>query len=165
MNKFIKYTLLFVLLVLLQVLLLENVKVFGINPICYVYFILAFPTSVSNKLFMPICFLLGLCVDIFLNTYGIQAAACTAVAFFRPFIAKRTIEFDGIDSLDELTFKALRRNNYVVYALSLIFIHHFILFALQIFSLNLIFMVLWKTIFSTIFTFALLMVVQMVKSK
>lgn len=165
MNKFIKYTILFVLLVLVQVLLLNNVKIFGIGAFLYVYFILVFPTSVSNKLFLPICFLLGLSIDVFLNTYGVHAAACTAVAFFRPFIIKRTIQFDGIDSLNELTFKILKRNNYVLYALILILLHHFILFALQAFSVNLILLVLWKTILSTIFTFILLMVVQMVKSK
>lgn len=165
MNKFIKYTILFVLLVLVQVLLLNNVKIFGIGAFLYVYFILVFPTSVSNKLFLPICFLLGLSIDVFLNTYGVHAAACTAVAFFRPFIIKRTIQFDEIDSLNELTFKILKRNNYVLYALILILLHHFILFALQAFSVNLILLVLWKTILSTIFTFILLMVVQMVKSK
>lgn len=165
MNKFIKYTILFVLLVLVQVLLLNNVKIFGIGAFLYVYFILVFPTSVSNKLFLPICFLLGLSIDVFLNTYGVHAAACTAVAFFRSFIIKRTIQFDGIDSLNELTFKILKRNNYVLYALILILLHHFILFALQAFSVNLILLVLWKTILSTIFTFILLMVVQMVKSK
>lgn len=165
MNKFLKYSILFILLVLLQVLLLNNVKIFGIGAFLYVYFILIFPTSVSNKLFMPICFLLGFSIDVFLNTYGIHAAACTAIAFFRPFIIKRTIQFDGIDSLNELTLKNSRGSNYVVYSLILILLHHFILFALQAFSLNLILLVLWETILSTIFTFILLMVVQMVKSK
>ena len=164
MNKFVKYSILFILLVLVQVLLLNNVKIFGIGAFLYVYFILVFPTSVSNKLFMPICFLLGLSVDMFLNTYGVHAAACTATAFFRPFIIKRTVQFEGIDSLDELTFKSLKRN-YVVYSLILILLHHFLLFTLQAFSLNLIWLVLLETIFSTIFTFVLLMVVQMVKSK
>lgn len=164
MNKFVKYSILFILLVLVQVLLLNNVKIFGIGAFLYVYFILVFPTSVPNKLFMPICFLLGLSVDMFLNTYGVNAAACTATAFFRPFIIKRTVQFEGIDSLDELTFKLLKRN-YVVYSLILILLHHFLLFTLQAFSLNLIWLVLLETIFSTIFTFVLLMVVQMLKSK
>lgn len=164
MNKFVKYSILFILLVLVQVLLLNNVKIFGIGAFLYVYFILVFPTSVPNKLFMPICFLLGLSVDMFLNTYGVHAATCTATAFFRPFIIKRTVQFEGIDSLDELTFKSLKRN-YVVYSLILILLHHFLLFTLQAFSLNLIWLVLLETIFSTIFTFVLLMVVQMLKSK
>ena len=74
----------FVLLVLLQVLLLNRISIFGVaTPVIYVYFLLKQPVG-RNPFYLLISgFLLGLSIDIFLNTPGMNAAATTIIAAFR----------------------------------------------------------------------------------
>ena len=65
--------LLFLLLILLQVLLLSRISLFGLaTPVLYGYFLLKLP--MGRNLFFVIfsAFLLGLIIDIFLNTPGME---------------------------------------------------------------------------------------------
>ncbi len=76
--------LLFMLLILLQVMLLNRIVLFGVaTPVLYLYFLLKLPVG-RNRFYVIISgFLLGLIIDIFLNTPGMNAAATTIVAAFR----------------------------------------------------------------------------------
>jgi rod shape-determining protein MreD len=75
---------LFVMLILLQVLLLNRISLFGLaTPVLYGYFLLKLPLG-RNLFFVIIsAFLMGLIIDIFLNTPGMNAAAFTIVAALR----------------------------------------------------------------------------------
>ena len=73
-----------VVLVLFQVLVLESVHIGGYaTPFLYIYFILKFHSSASRNTLMLWAFGLGLLVDLFSNTPGLNAAASTALAFAR----------------------------------------------------------------------------------
>ncbi len=76
--------LLFVMLVLMQVLLLNRIAVFGLAvPILYIYFLIKLPYG-RNRFYVIVSgFLLGIVIDIFLNTPGMNAAATTIVAALR----------------------------------------------------------------------------------
>lgn len=77
-------SLLFVVLVLLQVILLNQISVFGVaTPFLYIYFLLKLP--VGRNVFYVILsgFFMGFIIDIFLNTPGINAAATTLIAALR----------------------------------------------------------------------------------
>lgn len=75
---------LFITLILLQVLLLSRISIYGIaTPVLYLFFLLKLPMG-KNLFYVIISgFLLGLIIDIFLNTPGMNAAATTIVAAFR----------------------------------------------------------------------------------
>lgn len=71
-------------LVLLQVLVLNQMHVGGYaTPFFYIYFILKFNSRVGRNELMLWAFALGLIVDMFGNTPGMNAAAATCLAFFR----------------------------------------------------------------------------------
>lgn len=74
----------FVVLVLLQTLVLNRISVFGVAvPILYIYFLIKLPKN-RNLFYVVISgFLMGLIIDIFLNTPGMNAAATTIVATLR----------------------------------------------------------------------------------
>ena len=74
----------FVGLVLLQVLVLNQMHVAGYaTPFFFIYFILKFNSRVGRNELMLWSFALGLTVDMFGNTPGMNAAAATCLAFFR----------------------------------------------------------------------------------
>ena len=75
----------FVGLILLQVLILNNVHIAGVaTPFLYVYFILKFNSGTSRNELMVWGFCMGLAIDIFSNTPGMNAAATVLLAFLRP---------------------------------------------------------------------------------
>ena len=74
----------FIGLVLLQVLILNQMHINGYaTPFLYIYFILKFHSRVSRNELMVWGFVLGLVVDMFSNTPGMNAAVTTCLAFFR----------------------------------------------------------------------------------
>ena len=74
----------FVGLVLIQVLVLNQLHVGGYaTPFLYIFFILKFNSKIDRNSLMIWSFLLGFTVDVFGNTPGMNAAACTCLAFFR----------------------------------------------------------------------------------
>ena len=70
----------FVGLILLQVLILNNVHIAGVaTPFLYVYFILKFNSGTSRNELMVWGFCMGLAIDIFSNTPGMNAAVRSVV--------------------------------------------------------------------------------------
>lgn len=74
----------FVGLALLQVLVLNQMHIGGYaTPFLYIYFILKFNSRVGRNSLMLWSFALGLTVDVFGNTPGMNAAVATCLAFCR----------------------------------------------------------------------------------
>lgn len=146
----------FIVLVFLQVFLLNNINLAGyINPYVYVLFILLYPSEGNQPLLIFLSFLLGLFVDIFEDSGGVHAAACAFVAYIRPIALKysfgisyeyNSVKLEKAAPIERFTFVA-----------SIILIHHFIMFALEIFSFNHIMLLLKSTLFSGIFTLVLVL--------
>lgn len=151
----------FILLVLLQVLVLNHINFLGyINPYIYILFIILYPVKNNSSLFIFLSFLLGLCVDIFSDSGGVHAAASVTIAFLRPGFLKsvfgalyehQTIKFSNIDLAPKVSYIAL-----------VTIVHHFILFTLEIFSLSKIILIAQKTLFSSIFTIIICILVTII---
>ena len=85
----IKYAIIFVVLVLIQVLFLNQVQFSGfVNPYIYILFIMLLPLKAPRYAILIGAFLLGLSVDIFSNTLGIHAFASVFIAYVRPVIIR-----------------------------------------------------------------------------
>ena len=70
----------FIVLVLAQALVLNNINFLGyINPYIYILFIILFPIKNNRMLFVFLGFLLGLSVDLFLDSGGVHAAASVSI--------------------------------------------------------------------------------------
>ena len=82
--RYIQEFFLFIFLILLQVIILNRINVLGFaTPILYIYFLLKLPFGRNPYYTIISGFLIGLIIDIFLNTPGMNAAATTMLATFR----------------------------------------------------------------------------------
>ncbi len=154
----------FIALIILQVLLLNNINLAGyINPYIYILFILLFPLDGNKGLLIFLSFLLGLSVDIFEDSGGVHAAACVVIAYIRPWVLKYSFgvsyEYNSV-KLD----KAAPTERFT-YLASLIFLHHLVMFILEIFSFNHIQLLLKSTLFSGVFTLVLIYATLILFSK
>lgn len=127
----------FILLVLVQVLVLNNMNLSGyVNPYVYVLFILLLPVNFNKSASLILAFIIGLTIDFFGNTIGLHAAASVLLAYFRPYILNlffQNLEFTGDD---EPGLNKIGLGGFMRYTFVLVFIHHTALFFLEIFSLN-----------------------------
>ena len=74
----------FVGFVLLQVWVLNNIHLFRVAELfLYIYVIVKFPTQMSRSQMVVTSFLLGFAIDMFSNTPGMHAAACSLTGFLR----------------------------------------------------------------------------------
>ena len=154
----------FLTLVLIQVLVCNHINFLGyINPYIYILFIMLFPVKNNRVIIILLSFLLGITIDLFQDSGGIHAAACVFIAYVRPVILKfsfgmmydhQTIKFDSVEFGAKLTYITI-----------LTALHHLILFSLEIFSASKIILVLQKTLFSSIFTILLCVVITIIFGK
>ncbi|WP_299212292.1 rod shape-determining protein MreD [uncultured Dokdonia sp.] len=150
-NNFLINSVRFIILLLAQVLVFNNIDFMGyITPYPYMLFILVFPFNANRSLYLCIAFLTGLTLDMFSNSGGMHAAACLTIAYFRPVALRLTFgvsyEYNAI-KLPNVTFYER-----LVYISSLVFVHHLVLFSLEVFNISNILYILKKTLFTGIFT-------------
>ena len=149
----------FFFLVLLQVLILNHINFGGyINPYFYIYFILLLPFGTPRWLLLIVAFILGLSIDIFTNTIGLNAAACVVMAFFRPFVISAIST--GPESLIGDT-PSLRNQGikwFLYYSIILVLIHHAALFYLEIFRFNEFTVTFIRVLLSSAFTMVLVLI-------
>jgi rod shape-determining protein MreD len=159
MRDFLFYTLIAVLLVLSQIFVFNQIHLFGFGCVfIYVLFIVSAPLSIKPVSLVVIGFLLGLSIDIFSNSYGINTAATTLIAYIRP----KTISLFFSDSKLESSVKFFGNftSDYYKYLVTIVAIHHFTVFMLEAFTFSLILLVLLKTVISTISTAIFIFFIQ-----
>lgn len=146
---------LFIGLLLLQVILLNNIELFGyINPFLYILFVILFPFNKNRGAVLFFSFLLGLFVDMFLNSGGTNAAATLFIAYVRLPILKTILRKSEIDYV---VFNILKQPllKIIVYVSILIFIHSFIIFSIEYFKFSDLGIILSRTFLTSIFTIIL----------
>jgi rod shape-determining protein MreD len=154
----------FFALILLQVFVINQINLGFLNTyisaVVYISFLLTFPTKVSKYFTLLVAFLLGIVIDIFLNTNGIHASACVLLAFVRPYLLERIQTDSPISEIQELTVFTEDLQKYILYTFILVFCFFFWLFILENFSFNNIFSVFLKTILSTLVSTILIIIGQ-----
>lgn len=147
----------FLVLILLQVLLLNNINLLGyINPYLYVLFIILYPFNANQTLFLFLSFLLGWGVDIFEDSGGMNAAACLIAAYIRPMVLR--FSFGVSYDYQTIKFSSTQPGSRISYIVILVLIHHFALFLLEFFNFAHFLLLLKKTFLSGLFTIILVFI-------
>jgi len=142
----------FILLAMAQVLIFNHIDLFGyINPYIYILFVIMYPIRKEGRVaFLVTSFLLGLTIDLFSDSGGVNAAAMVSIAYLRPVFLKFAFG-------NNYEFQSIRIGNTppgqrLVYIMLLVVTHHLILFSLEIFSFSHILSILKKTLVCGVFT-------------
>ena len=162
MNKFIINTLRFLILVFIQIFLLKNMVIYNLNvPYLYILFILLLPFETPNWLLFILAFLMGITVDVFNDTVGLHATACSILVLVRILFISITVQKDNYDSDPEPSLSIMGFRWFFFYALILTLIHHFFLLNFEVFKFYEIPSTLSRVLFSSIFTVILIFVSEL----
>lgn len=119
--------------VLLQVFILNHIHIAGYaTPYLYIYFLLKLNAGVSRNVLMFWGFFLGLLIDMFSSTPGLNAASAVLLAFVR----QPVLRLFSPKELDNVTpsFGSLGTGVFVKYVVVAVLLHHAVLLGLEAFS-------------------------------
>lgn len=158
----IKYFLMFVVLVALQVLFLNQIQFSGfINPFIYILFIMLLPVSAPRYAILLLSFFIGLAVDIFSNSPGLHTAASVFIAYLRPvvirMITNREEELNNYTGLAQTGFVW-----FLSYTSIMVVIHHTVLFYVEVFTFHSFFNTLYRVLLSSLFSIFVIVLSQFI---
>lgn len=150
-NTLIRNILLFVGLVFLQVMIFDNLRLGNfIHPYVYVLFVMILPFETPKWKLLIYGFAIGMVVDIFNGTPGLNAAATVLMANLRPKIINMTTRKSDIEGKTAPSVSEMGLKWFFPYAVLLLLIHNLTLFMLEAFNFRLIGLVLLETLLSVV---------------
>ena len=134
MSDYIKNIIRFILFILFQVFILNEVPPLHqfIVPYIYFLFILWLPFNINRFFLLIIAFAFGTSLDFFTGIGGLHAAPCLLIAYLRPYILNLLIAKDSTEkNYSEPSIVSMGWAPYSLYIAILTFCHHFLLVLIE----------------------------------
>lgn len=154
-----------VLLVLLQVLVCNRINLFGYaTPLLYVSFIIGLDTEVPRNIKLVWGFLIGILIDLFSATPGLNAASAVLLAYAQPWVISLFISTDRRETVtpDRDTLGTLP---FIGYVSICVVIHHLLYFLLKSIPVGDWEIYLFKVMASSIMTATVLIIALLSRPK
>lgn len=154
----IQYSVLFIVLVLAQVLICNHLNLFNLAiPIVFIYFIIRLPINMKLGLLFSLAFLIGLTVDVFSDTAGVNALACTLLAAIkRPAFYAYVPRDDKTKSMVP-SAAGLGLGIFSKYLLTLVTIYCLLAFTIEYFNFSDVKEVVIKALASSVLSFLIIL--------
>lgn len=160
-NSILRFGLIFILLIILQLLVLNNIQFSGyVNPYVYILFILLLPVEIPSWLLLIISFATGLIIDFFSGSPGMHSSATVMAGFTRPYILRVIAPRDGYEAGSSPSMLAYGFRWFLSYTLLIVLIHHTTLFYLEVFRFSEFFRTLLRVILSSLFTVSFILLIE-----
>ena len=162
-TNWLRYSLFFILLVMLQIWILNRIHLFGFAmPLFYVYFILKLPANMGRNYLLLIACALGLIIDFFSYTLGFNMLACTVIGFMRPNVFNAFAPRDRADSFVP-SVETFGLTLFMRFAAVLVVIHQIVFFITESFTLLDLPTLLLKIAGSSVLTMLLILGTEQLK--
>ena len=137
MQRNILYAVAFVVLVLLQIFLIDNIYL-GIyfHPFIYTAFIIILPLDLKHIWVMLLATLMGFTIDLLTGSGGLNVIAATAVGFLRPALLSAAIGHRATADDTTLALHRLQAKSLRWFILLVTLLHGVIFFMLETISLS-----------------------------
>jgi rod shape-determining protein MreD len=160
-NSILRFGLIFILLILLQVLLFNNIQFSGyVNPYVYIMFILLLPVEIPSWILLILSFFTGLIIDFFSGSPGIHTSATVLAGFVRPSILRIVSPRDGYESGSDPSMFTYGFRWFFFYALLVVLVHHTALFYLEVFRLAGFFRTMLRVMLSSLFSMTFILLIE-----
>jgi rod shape-determining protein MreD len=160
-NSILRFALIFILLLLFQVLLFNNIQFSGyVNPYVYIMFILLLPVEIPSWLLLLLSFATGLIIDFFSGSPGMHTSATVLAGFVRPYVLRLVSPGDGYEPGSDPSMMIYGFRWFLTYALLIVLIHHTALFYLEVFRFADFFRTMLRVLLSTSFTMTFILLIE-----
>ena len=160
-SSILRLGLIFILLILLQILLFNNIQFSGyVNPYVYVMFILLLPIEIPSWLLLLLSFATGLIMDIFSGSPGMHSSATLLAGFVRPYILRIISPRDGYEQGLDPSMLTYGFKWFFTYTLLIVLVHHTALFYLEVFRLAEFFRTMLRVLLSSLFSITFILLIE-----
>jgi len=154
----------FVFVALMQILFLNRISLFGyVTPLFYIWLIVRFDSYMKRTSMLLWAFSLGLVMDMFSGTPGLNAASATFLAMVQPGIVKMFVQTERYEQLFPSS-ATMGGRPFAGYLLLMTVLHHTTYFLLRSIPLGDWSVLVLKVIFSTLLTFIFMIVAERLTS-
>ena len=156
MYRLLEYGILFFVMVILQVFLFSRIGIsIYVNPLVYIAFLILLPMEIAGALLLVLGMVLGMTVDFFMGTAGINTIATLFAAFCRPavltlLVGKDEVKEGGVPNVNRIGLKRSLR-----YAGVIVLLHGTVFFVLESLTWSFFYLTLLRIICSSVITLLL----------
>ena len=148
-----------IIILVSQLLIFNHMNLFGfISPFVYVSLFVIYRTSYDKTYLILYGFIIGLIIDLSMQTYGSHTLASISVCYFRDRIEKYSF---GVNSMIPLAMiRGTQLINRITFFSVIIFLHSLIYFSLIFFKIELTITIFLYTLINSIVNFIIIWVVS-----
>lgn len=163
MSQLVKNIIRFILFILVQALLFKIPPLHRfVTPYIYFLYILWLPFNLSRFWLTAIGFIFGLTLDYFTYTPGLHAAACTLIAYVRPFLVNMLLSQEGLEkNYASPSVVSMGFVPYATYVVVLTLLHHTYLVFIEWMSFGTFFYFVGKVLATTAVSLGLILVTEL----
>lgn len=162
MNNFsIRYLISFLLLISAQGVIFNHLVLFNVAvPLVFIYLIIMLPVTLGTNLSVLLGFLSGLAVDLFSDTPGVNALACTVLAFARKPLFHLYMSFDDDLAGRSPSSRTMGVGAYAKFVFTMALAYCLMVFTIEAFQFVNLQLTVLRVVASTLYTFVLIFAID-----
>lgn len=165
MSEPVKQIIRFILFVLVQALVLNNMPALHrfVTPYLYFLFLIWLPFNVSRPWMLILGFITGFALDLFTKTPGLHASACLWLAYLRTPLLKLLLpgETKELKTGSSPSVRSMGLTTYILFVVMLTLFHHSWLVLLEWMSFGSFLYFLGKVFFTTLASLLLILIAEL----
>ena len=151
----------FLIIFLAQIIVFNNILIFGLSADIYIIFLLIFPQNINNSVYYFLIFLYGIFLDSFSNSFGIITFSLLMSAYLRPYILDFSFGNFDMRKVGKVRDYLINTTIYqkLTYISLVIFSHNFVLYFVEIFSIYKLDLILRNATISSLISITLILII------
>ena len=158
-RELLKNILFYTIILALQLLIFNQFKLFGfITPLIYLIIFVHYKITYDKTILLILGFLIGLIIDLSMQTYGCHTFSTITICYLRGRIEKNSFGVNA--NLPSAMIKDTPLFSRISFFLSLIAIHSIIYYSLIFFNINLLSTIFLYAFINSIATFIIIWIIS-----
>ena len=151
----------FILIFLSQIIVFNNISIFGVSADIYIIFLLIFPQNINKSLYYFLIFLYGIFLDSFSNSFGIITFSLLVSSYIRPYLLNFSFGNFDMRKVGKVRDYLINTTIYqkLTYISLVIFCHNFVLYFVEIFSIYKLDLILRNATISSLISITLILII------
>ena len=151
----------FIIIFLAQIIVFNNILIFGLSADIYIIFLLIFPQNINKTVYYFLIFLYGIFLDSFSNSFGIITFSLLMSAYLRPYILDFSFGNFDMRKVGKVRDYLINTTIYqkLTYIPLVIFSHNFVLYFVEIFSIYKLDLILRNATISSLISITLILII------
>ncbi len=151
----------FILIFLSQIIVFNNISIFGVSADIYIIFLLIFPQNINKSLYYFLIFLYGIFLDLFSNSFGIITFSLLVSSYIRPYLLNFSFGNFDMRKVGKVRDYLINTTIYqkLTYISLVVFSHNFVLYSVEIFSIYKFQLIMKNATISSLISITLMLII------